>query len=368
MIRDARFSALAAITIMLLTASLTAQKVSNPKASIVDVSARQRFLKATQDPRLQTAVADLESCVAKPFVAAPSGRIEIPRHYLNGSHGPINPAEAAATRVYNTFESRVAAGMNQYVARGSEAEAKCALDQLDAWAKANALLDYDARDSTQAWFQVGWTLCSAGISDSVLAQDSNLDQAEQKRVAAWLNLAAHKLVDWEKPGEPGNNLHYWRALAATSIGVLSGDNALLQFGVHTYKEAIGELDANGALPREMTRHERAIHYQAFALQPLVLIAEFAERQKIGLYGYQDHGRSLRDAIVFLGRAVDDPGIVKQYTTDAQDTHFSGEDFAPFEYFVARYGLAGLPKSIAEGLAKPTVAERIGGNATVLSAK
>ncbi|HEY4358015.1 MAG TPA: alginate lyase family protein [Acidobacteriaceae bacterium] len=368
MFRYGRLLVLAAAPVFLLTNPLAAQKVSNPKASIVDVLARHQFLKTTRDPRIRAAIAGLESCLAKPLVAAPSGRIEIPHHYLNGSHGPTNPAEAAATRVYAAFESRVNAGMNQYAATGSEPEAKCALDQLDAWAHAGALLDYDAKDSTQAWFQVGWTLCAAGISESVLAQDRTLDAAEQKRVAAWLNRAAHELIGWEKPGEPGNNLHYWRALAATSIGVLSNDTDLFQFGARTYKEAIGELDANGALPREMTRHERATHYQAFALQPLVLIAEFAARQHVDLYGYKAHDRSLRDAIVFFGRAVDTPEIVKQYTTDAQLADFSSEDFAPFEYFVARYGSAGMPRSIVDALMKPTAAQRIGGSATVLAAK
>jgi len=67
----------------------------------------------------------------------------------------------------------------------------------------------------------------------------------------------------------------------------------------------------------MERHERASHYQAFALQPLALIAEFAARQNVDLYGYKAHDRSLRDAIVFFGHAVDDPSIIKKYTPDEQ---------------------------------------------------
>lgn len=349
------------------TSTINAQKVSDPRASIVDAAARRVFLQNTKEPRIQAAIVELGSCLAKPFVVPPTGRIEIPHYYLSGSHGPVNPAEAEATRPYNAFESRVDAGMNQYVATGSQDEAKCALDQLDAWAKANALLDYDAKASTQAWFQVGWTLCAAGISESVLLQDASLDAAEQKRVVAWLNRAAHKLISWEKPNEPGNNLHYWRGLAATAIGVISKDNELFGFGVRVYKEAIGELDSNGALPREMGRHERATHYQTFALQPLVMIAELATRQKIDLYRYAEHGRTIRDAIVFFGRAVDDPRIIKQYTTDAQDSSFGGSDYAPFEFFAARFGTNDLPKSIIDGLSKPVGAERIGGSSTVLAA-
>jgi len=40
---------------------------------------------------------------------------------------------------------------------------------------------------------------------------------------------------------------------------------------------------NGAVPKEMARHEDAIHYRGFALELLVLIAEFVTRQEIPLY-------------------------------------------------------------------------------------
>jgi poly(beta-D-mannuronate) lyase len=347
---------------------LVGQHVSAPHASVVDVGARQAALKSTADPRLKAAMASLHTCVGTPLVPAPVGHINVPHHYLSGSHGPVNPAEAPVTRPYGLFEGRITAGMNQYLATGSGAEAACALDQMDAWAQGKALLDYDAKESTQAWFQVGWTLCAAGITDSVLVNDAGLDAEKQRRVTAWLDGAAHKLISFEKPGQPGNNLHYWRALAATAVGVTASDDKLFRFGVDTYKEAIGELDEQGALPREMERHERATHYQAFALQPLVLIAALAERQNVDLYGFKAHGRTVRDGIVFFGRAVDDPGIVKKYTADEQMKDFNGGDYAPFEFFVARFGMEGMPASIVDGLKRPTFETRIGGSATLLAAK
>jgi len=157
------------------------QHVADPHASVVSVASRQTNLKATNDPLLREAIAGLSSCVATPLIPAPTGRINIPRHYLNGSSGPTNPAEAAATRVYSLFEERITAGMNQYVATGSHAESACALAQLDAWAQGHALLDYDRVESPQAWYQVEWTLSAAGITDSVLVNDTTLDQAQQQR-------------------------------------------------------------------------------------------------------------------------------------------------------------------------------------------
>jgi len=362
--------AVALFTFTSIASNGNAQHVSAHKASVLDVPARQTYLKSTTSPLLLSAVKSLRSCLKLDPVPAPVGYMRIPHHYLSGSHGPTNSAEAAATAVYNAFEKRITAGMNQYVATGSHAEAQCALDQMDTWAKSNALTDYDPhdKDNTQSWYQAEWTLCSTGVTMSVLVNDSALDLAEQKRVAQWLDGAAHKLISFEKPGELGNNHHYWRALAAMSIGVVGSDDTLFQYGVSVFKQAIGQLDKNGAFPLEMARHENASHYQGFALQPLVPIAEFAMRQGVDLYAFSANGHTLRDAIIFFGRAVDDPSIIEQYTPDEQKKSFGSDDFAAYTYFTARFGDASLPQSIIDGLKRPVVATRIGGNTTVLAQK
>jgi poly(beta-D-mannuronate) lyase len=109
----------------------------------------------------------------------------------------------------------------------------------------------------------------------------------------------------------------------------------------------------------MARHENAIHYQGFALQPLVTIAQFAARQGYDLYGYKAHGRTLRDAIIFFGRAVDDAALVMPYTSDPQSIHFSSGDFAPFAFYTARFGTEGLPSSIITALRRPVESPTIG---------
>jgi poly(beta-D-mannuronate) lyase len=353
--------------IALLTSTLAhAQHITNSRASLLDVSARQQTLASTTNPLLVAAIKSLPSCVSTPSVPPPPSPMDIPHHYFSGSSGPINPAEAAATRVYAAFEHRVTAGMNQYLATNDHAEAACALAQLDTWAQTHALLDYDPQ--SQAWYQVEWTLSAAGIADSVLVNDSTLDAAQQQRVIKWLDAAARKDISFERPDRDNNNHHYWRALAATSIGVLASDEKLFRFGVDTYKEAIDQIDHNGVFPREMARHENAIHYQGFALQPLILIAEFAARQGIDLYTFQSHGRSLRNAILFFGRAVDDPSVVKPYTTDAQNVGFHPGDFAALVFYIARVGADGLPSCIVDDLQKPVSETRLGGSTTLLAAK
>jgi hypothetical protein len=87
-----------------------------------------------------------------------------------------------------------------------------------------------------------------------------------------------------------------------------------------------------------------------------------------LYGYQVEGHSLRDAIIFFGRAVDDPGLIKPYTTETQSGRFSSGDFAAFAFYTARFGTNGLPPAIVDALKTVTVEARIGGNTTIMAAK
>src|ERR1700734_3510299 len=290
-----------------LAAPLAHSQHLNPRASFPDPPARQQTLPPTTNPLLLAAIHSLPSCVSTPAIPAPPVPMDIPHHYLSGSSGPINPAEAVATRPYTAFEHRITAGMNQYIATSNHAEAQCALAQLDTWAQSNALLDYPPR--SQSWYQVEWTLGSAAITTSVLVNDPTLDPAQLHRVITWLDAVSRKDLTFERP-EDMNNHHYWRALAAIATGVVASDHTLFHYGITAYNDAIAEIDPAGAFPREMVRHENAIHYQGFALTPLILIAQFASRQNIDLYAFESHSRTLRDAVFFYGRAIADPTLVK----------------------------------------------------------
>ncbi|MDE1156120.1 MAG: alginate lyase family protein [Acidobacteriaceae bacterium] len=344
---------------------LAAQSL-RPTAGLVEVARQPEVL--ARFPEMRPVVEKLYHCTATDLVPSPEGRIEIPHHYLSGSSGPINPAEHAATVVYQHFEERIAAGADQFVARGDHREAACALEQLDAWAKGKALLDYDPQQSSQAWYQVEWTLAGAGTAMTTLINDPQLDPAEVRRVTAWLDRAAARNISFERPGKDNNNHHYWRALAATSIGIVADDRTLFDFGVRAYKEAIGDVDERGAFPKEMARHENAIHYQMFALQPLVVIAQLAERQGGDLWSYSAHGRSLRDAIVFFGRAVEDPSLVKPYTSDEQKMHFSPGDYAQFALYMRHFGKEGLPEDIVKNAERPSFNSRLGGTLLLYALK
>ena len=104
------------------------------------------------------------------------------------------------------------------------------------------------------------------------------------------------------------------------------------------------------------------------MQPLIPIAEFAERQGIPLYAYRSAtGHTLVDAIDFLGALVANPALVKVYTAEPQLFNSDSADFfATFEFYRHRFPARALPAAIAEGLSKPTFATRLGGSTTVLA--
>ncbi len=159
------------------------------------------------------------------------------------------------------------------------------------------------------------------------ARRSRPQPAERDEIIAWLHQAVEKLVSAETgPYTNRNNHAFWRGLAATATGVISNDDKLFQLGLATYATAVGEIADDGSFPLEMQRHELALHCQAFAIQPLVMIAQLALRQGYNLYPLTEDKHQLRDAVDFLNRAIADPALVKKYASEPQAMDFDPGTF------------------------------------------
>ncbi|MBF0530524.1 MAG: alginate lyase family protein [Deltaproteobacteria bacterium] len=352
-----------------LTLAGNFEHVVNPRASFIDVAARREELKAAAQPRLLTTLAEKRSCQGAHKPRPPAGRILIPGHYLHGVSGPVNPEEGRLSRPYFDLQKALANGAGRYLATGDSSEASCMLDILYDWARAGTLLDYDARESKQAWFEVSWTIGSVALSFSVVAADPTLDPAQRKAVLAWLKRAAtHMIHQSSGPNnlEARNNLSYWRGLAATAVGVIAGDDVLFRWGLDQYIRAIGQMNPDGAWPEEMARHELCLKYQSFAIEPLVMIAELAACQGIDLYRLKQNGRQLSDAVRFLAAGLANPSIIRRYTPEPQAL----EEFRPgsglvcwLEFWNRRFGPPGLESLITKPFFKP----RGAGSATLYAA-
>jgi poly(beta-D-mannuronate) lyase len=369
-------SSIAALALSLCLPLCLAQKdpyakasITDPSASFLDVSARRAELTHATTPRVLEALSWKSGCTNSDQPAPPAGRMIIPHHYLTGSNGPINPAENLATSPYRKLNDAVSNGASRYVVTGNTAEAHCVANLLARWAAANALLDYSYQESSQAWYQVEWTLSSISLAWSVVQTDANIPAAQRAAILAWMHKVTEYMLDQDPhPGEPAreNNHAYWRALCATSVGILTSDDELYRRGLAQYVRAIGQINPDGSFPLEMARHENALHYQSFALAPLVMIAELAWRQGPGpgidLYSLRVNGHTIGDAVDFLVRASANPSLIKQYASEPQTFSLFSDEKPPAwtEFWAARH--PGKPWT--ELLTSPLVDTTIGGNTTI----
>src|ERR1700761_681266 len=287
--------------------------VTNPSAPFLDVLARRSALASATNPRVIATLKDKRGCTSSEQPDPPTGRMIIPHHYLSGSSGPVNPEEAKATVPYQKLQNAVTDGAGRYVATGDHTEAACVASLLARWAAARTLLDYSYKESSQAWYQVEWTLSSISLAYSVVQSDSAISADQRKLILKWMHDVTEYMFDQDPhPDDHSheNNHAYWRALCATSVGVLTSDDRLYRRGLEQYVRAIGQMNPDGSLPLEMARHENALHYQSFALTPLVIIAELAERQGTDLYSIRSNGHTIVDAVDFLVHASTNLDLMK----------------------------------------------------------
>lgn len=228
-----------------------------------------------------------------------------------------------ASQPFFAFESQVTGLAAAYARTGEPGPALCLLELLSSWADRRALLafDYDGNHG-QAWYAIQWAAATAGLAYSIVRSEPSLSKPRKRAVEAWLAAVVTNQIGY--PGNPiscCNNHRYWRGLEAAIVGVAAGDDRLFQYGIRAYRAALKSMNPDGSLPHEMDRGKRALHYQNFAILPLVFIAEIAARQGYDLYGLEIDGRDLHLAVGFLMRAMEDPAALRRYTLDAQDLGF-----------------------------------------------
>jgi poly(beta-D-mannuronate) lyase len=345
-------------------------RVVDPSASFLDVTARRAELAHATTPRIVEALAIKSDCVHQQQPAPPSGVMDIPHHYLSGSNGPINPEEGEATAPYRKLDDVVTLGASRYVVSGDSAQAVCVANLLAQWAATKTLLDYTFEESSQAWYQVEWTLSSISLAWSVVRQDPAIPAAQRAQIEQWMHAVTEYMFSQDPhPGDRENNHAYWRALCATSVGILTSDDKMYRRGLAQYARAIGQMNPDGSLPLEMARHENALHYQSFALAPLVMIAELAQRQGVDLYSLKENGHSIDDAVDFLVRASSDPTLMKKYASEPQTfSLFSGEKPpAWLEFWAARHPGKPQAEIWTQLLTTPLIDPNIGGDSTLYAA-
>jgi len=90
---------------------------------------------------------------------------------------------------------------------------------------------------------------------------------------------------------------------------------LFDWMIVQYHKALGQIEPDGALPLEIKRGSRALHYHVFSSQALVLIAELGRRNGLDLYGVK--GGVLKKLIERTTKGLSDPRFFTEKTGEVQ---------------------------------------------------
>ncbi|NER61486.1 mannuronate-specific alginate lyase, partial [Pseudomonas sp. MAFF212428] len=191
-----------------------------------------------------------------------------------------------STADITTLERGVSKQVMQYMRDGRPQQLDCTLQWLGTWARADALMSTDYNHTGKSMRK--WALGSMSSAYLRLkfshSQPLAAHQAEAEQIEKWFaRLAEQTVKDWsDLPLEKINNHSYWAAWSVMATAVATDRRDLFDWAVKEYRVGANQVDAQGFLPNEMKRKQRALAYHNYALPPLAMIASFAQANGVDL--------------------------------------------------------------------------------------
>ena len=144
---------------------------------------------------------------------------------------------------------------------------------------------------------------------------------------------------------------YWAGLSVAASGIATGDMKDFKWGLAAYRMGVEAIKPDGSLDAEMARRSMALHYQLYALGPLILLAELGESNGIDLYA--ERGGAIHKLVAFDVAALNDPSSIAKRTGEGQNITppYSGLEIGWAVPYIARFPSADLSRYIAQA---PTV--------------
>lgn len=218
------------------------------------------------------------TALACPAPPSPVRDLDIPRFYGDAAGSRIDPAQKAkheaAVTPLTEFLRHVTGEADKSLKRaggpGEREAARCALTWIAAWAKGDAWLGRTV--SQQGEYQRKWDL--AGVALAYLKLRQHATAEERRLIEPWLDrfaIAARAFFD--DPRHKRNNHWYWLGLALGATGLAIDSERHWAEARRIMADAARDIRGDGALPLELARQGRATHYHAFAVMPLVILAE-----------------------------------------------------------------------------------------------
>eukprot|EP01031_Cornospumella_fuschlensis_P027986 gene27986-33795_t len=209
--------------------------------------------------------------------------------------------------------------------------AECTLQWLNHWAEGGAML---GKVNKQGDDHRGWCVSSLMTSFLLIRDEPRLNQTSVKVVSKWLTAVASSRIDFYlRSGHVWNNHLTWVAFITLQSSAVSNNRTLFDEGIKRVLYTISTIQANGSLPYELKRHERAAHYVDFSLTALMPLAEFAMANGVDLY--KDNDGALHRLVNLAIEVIRDPSIIQRATGYAQE-RFGKEDYTWLEIYNARF--------------------------------
>lgn len=227
-----------------------------------------------------------------------------------------------STADITTLERGVAKMVGQYMRDGRAQQLDCTLSWLGSWARADALMSTDYNHTGKSMRK--WALGSLSSSWLRLkfsnAHPLAAHQAEAEAIERWFaRLAEQTVRDWsDLPLEKINNHSYWAAWSVMSTAVATNRRDLFDWAVKEYKVGANQVDAQGFLPNELKRKQRALAYHNYALPPLAMVASFALANGVDLRSENNNALQRLGQKVLLGSR--DSSAFKAKSGEQQNMH------------------------------------------------
>ncbi|QOF88223.1 MULTISPECIES: mannuronate-specific alginate lyase [unclassified Pseudomonas] len=256
--------------------------------------------------------------------------------------------------------------ITQYMRSGHKGDLDCALNWLTTWARADALESGDFNHTGKSMRK--WALGSLSSSYLRLKFSSSRPLAAYPQQAAqieqWFGKLGTQVVsDWSNlPLKKINNHSYWAAWSVMSTAVVTNRRDLFDWSVREFKVAASQVDAQGYLPNELKRRQRALSYHNYSLPPLAMIAAFAQVNGVDLR--QENNGALQRLAERVMQGVDDQQDFDRRAGNDQDMSDLKENskFAWLEPYCALYSCAPKTQDWRRKM-EPFNSFRLGGDVT-----
>jgi poly(beta-D-mannuronate) lyase len=295
-----------------------------------------------------------------PAAPPPVRDLSLVRFYEDSAGSIVEPtkmeehkAQTAPMLEFLGFVTKEADKANQTNSKSKD-DAACGLTWLRAWAEGGAYLG--KIDGKQAEAQRKWDL--AGSALAYLKLKPSASDEDRKIVEPWLiKVADAARAHFDNTSIKRNNHWYWLGLGLGAVGLAANSDKHWQMARGVMNDASRDITAEGTLPLEMAREGRALYYHAFAVMPLVALAELGGARGEDWYALNDG--AVHRLVAKTAEGLNDPSIFDKLANTAQQ-----RPVKPVAGWIALYR-ARFPDRLPKAPQQPSKHRWLGGDVEIL---